>query len=81
MTATEARVLVALVGREGLYNAAPELKVRVKLADARVNQPTNWNPYNHTDYLIEPVAGEGRKWVSSHLVELDGDSAQEETAT
>ena len=59
-TATE---LSAPIGSVGLYDTGTDIDFQVRIVDTRQR-------YGQTDYLIEPVAGQGRKWVSHYKVKV-----------
>ncbi len=54
------------IGREGSF-VADGFMIRVKILDARSNRPDTM------DFLIVPVSGQNKRWVSSTLVGLDNE--------
>jgi len=63
MSLTTAREMSGPIGAHGIYEVGTNLDFQVRIVDARQR-------YGQTDYLIEPVAGQGRKWVSHESVRI-----------
>lgn len=55
--------LASPIGKQGVYDIGTDLDFQVRIVDTRQR-------YGQTDYLIEPVAGQGRKWVAHHKVKV-----------
>ncbi len=64
VTAAEVVQLLGRVGSLDLTSDRVPISVRVTVHDVR-------QVFGRRDYLVEPVAGRGRAWVSSDRVRLD----------
>jgi hypothetical protein len=64
VTAAEVVELLGRVGSLDLTSDRVPISVRVTVHDVR-------QVFGRRDYLVEPVAGRGRAWVSSDRVRLD----------
>ena len=64
MTAAEVVQLLGRVGSLDLTSDRVPISVRVTVYDVR-------QVFGRRDYLVEPVAGRGRAWVSADRVKLD----------
>lgn len=54
--------LVSVINSNG-FLTVDEFRIKVKIKDART-------VFGRTDYLVEPIEGEGEKWVSSERVSV-----------
>jgi len=64
VTAAEVVQLLGRVGSLDLTSDRVPVSIRVTVHDVR-------QVFGRRDYLVEPVAGRGRAWVSSDRVRLD----------
>ena len=63
---TSARAMTDVIGGHGVLREGV-LYIRVRVEDVRT-------VFDRVDYLVTPVAGSGRQWVSADRVKLDDHS-------
>ena len=63
---TSARAMIEVIGGHGVLRDGA-LYIRVRVEDVRT-------VFDRVDYLVTPVAGSGRQWVSADRVKLDDHS-------
>ena len=70
---TSARAMIEVIGGHGVLRDGA-LYIRVRVEDVRTRFFHFIGEHDRVDYLVTPVEGSGRQWVSADRVKLDDHS-------